>query len=109
VSARCCGDLTCEQGEDGYNCAVDCGAPPVCGDGACEVGEGCGRCAADCATTELCTDGIDNDCDAAIDCSDPDCADAAACQVQCVPLGGACANDRDCCSNDCHGRRNTCR
>lgn len=27
----CCGDAVCEGAEDGFNCALDCGPPPMCG------------------------------------------------------------------------------
>lgn len=64
--STCCGDLVCEGPEDGFNCLLDCGAPPVCGDQVCDPGEDLCSCA-DCGTppsTEAgsCTDGVDNDC-----------------------------------------------
>jgi leucyl aminopeptidase len=106
----CCGDLTCEGSEDGFNCAVDCGAP-VCGDAVCDPGEDECNCAADCglpAVDEfgLCTDGADNDCDTDVDCDDADCAGDAACI--CGAKGDACSTGADCCSGSCKGN-GTCR
>jgi hypothetical protein len=50
----CCGDLTCDAGEDCNTCASDCvgqgSVAPGCGNGVCEVGlgEDCLSCSADC-------------------------------------------------------------
>ncbi|TNF75470.1 MAG: hypothetical protein EP299_06220, partial [Acidobacteria bacterium] len=55
-----CGDATCGPGEDQCNCVVDCGTPP-----AGEVG--------------FCADSLDNDCDGAVDCLDPECIPTAEC------------------------------
>ena len=106
----CCGDLTCEGAEDGFNCGVDCGTP-VCGDGNCDPGEDECNCAADCGLPALdevglCTDGVDNDCDVDVDCDDSDCASDAACT--CGARGDACTSGSDCCSGNCKGN-NTCR
>ena len=111
VIGSCCGDLACHNGEDSFNCEVDCGPPPACGDGVCNGSEDCASCAVDCATTftetGLCGDGIDNDCDAVLDCGDPDCAEDAACQ--CTPKGGSCSSKSDCCSNKCDKKKETCK
>jgi Zn-dependent metalloprotease len=56
---------------------------------------------AGCTPTEpsevTCNDGLDNDCDGFVDGADPDCA------TGCSPVGAACVNDGDCCSNKCKG------
>jgi hypothetical protein len=104
--STCCGDLVCEDPEDGFTCGLDCGAPPFCGDATCDPGEDACTCAADCGTppaTEagLCTDGADNDCDLAVDCADPDCdgIDPACQTVDCSTFG-----DKSSCNAqaDCH-------
>ena len=55
-----------------------------------------------CTPTETnevsCNDGLDNDCDGLVDANDPDCQGGS-----CTPLGGACVNDSECCSNKCKG------
>ena len=44
-----CGDGACEQPENEFNCAVDCGPPPnLCGNGKCEGNETASSCAIDC-------------------------------------------------------------
>jgi len=57
--AGCCGNLTCETGENSCRCAADCGAPT--------------------ALELTCNDSIDNDCDGQTDCIDLDCCTAGAC------------------------------
>ena len=103
-STTCCGDLVCQAPEDGFNCPLDCGAPPVCGDGTCDAGESLCSCAADCGAPPsgeggLCSDGVDNDCDGTVDCADSDCAADAACQaVDCSSFSdkGACSAEASC-------------
>lgn len=55
-----------------------------------------------CTVTEdpeqSCSDGVDNDCDGLVDGGDSDCS-----IDPCVPKGGACSVDGDCCSNKCRG------
>ncbi len=107
----CCGDLTCEAPEDGFNCALDCGSPPACGDGTCDPGEDECGCAADCGLPPidelgLCTDGMDNDCDFDVDCDDADCGSDPACV--CGSRGDACVTGNDCCSGTCKNN-GTCR
>ena len=86
-----CGDLTCNGGETRCSCPGDCGAPP-----ATEV------------PGSTCNDGINNDCDAATDCADSNCTAAPECT--CKPLGQACTNNNQCCSNRCRGGKNkTCQ
>ena len=104
TSPSCCGDATCEGIEDGFNCEVDCGPPPFCGDAVCDPGEDSCSCALDFGSppsTEVgfCSDGIDNDCDAATDCSDADCAADAACL--CAGKNASCGTGSDCCSGIC--------
>ena len=72
----CCGNGSCESGEDICTCPEDCGTPP---------------------STEIdCSDGSDNDCDALIDDDDPDCS-------SCLPNRSWCSSDAECCSNNCSG------
>jgi hypothetical protein len=109
-AAYCCGDLACEGAETPYNCAIDCGPPPVCPDGTCDLGEDQCSCPADCGTppsTETsCTDGVDNDCDTLTDCLDTvDCGTDPACV--CLARGETCTLDSECCSNRCH--RGACK
>jgi endonuclease I len=78
----CCGNISCETGEDQCNCAADCGTPPA---------------------SELnCTDGIDDDCDTYVDCDDADCDADPTCQSACDD-DGICESGEDCnnCPNDC--------
>jgi len=101
----CCGDFACEAPEDGFNCSLDCGAPPVCGDLTCDPGEDVCSCSTDCGTPPAdevgsCTDGEDNDCDGNADCADADCAGDPACQqADCSAFG-----DKTSCSAEpsCH-------
>jgi subtilisin-like proprotein convertase family protein len=80
----CCGDGSCDPGENSCTCSVDCGSPPATEDG-------------------RCADGVDNDCDGAIDCADlVDCSDDPACVLDCLPRGEVCSDDSECCSNWCH-------
>jgi hypothetical protein len=46
---------------------------------------------------EVCTNGVDDDCDGAPDCADPDCSDSPAC---CVPAPEVCFDGTD---QDCDG------
>ncbi len=88
VPGFCCGDLSCDAGEDSCSCELDCGAP---------------------ALSEIpnltCQDSLDNDCDQATDCDDDDCDGIdPACQG-CVPThakekGPRCSDGLD---NDCDG------
>jgi len=81
VDGICAGSETCS------NCPADCagqgGGAGCCGNLTCEPGENPCRCAADCGTSSAlevaCNDLIDNDCDGRTDCVDLDCCTAGAC------------------------------
>jgi hypothetical protein len=109
----CCGDLTCEGLEDGFNCEVDCGAAAFCGDDNCDPGEDICSCPADCgsppANESTCNDGIDDDCDGATDCDDTDCGADPSCAVTCLDSGAACNSDDECCSGRCKNNTNVCK
>lgn len=83
----CLLDGVCAGSETCANCAADCagqgGGAGCCGNLSCETGENPCLCAADCGSQTpvevACGDGIDNDCDAQTDCLDLDCCTAAAC------------------------------
>jgi len=106
----CCGDAICEGAEDSFSCGLDCGAAPFCGDGTCDPDEDSCSCPSDCGApppnelpNSTCDDGIDNDCDAATDCSDTaDCGTDPSCNV-CKPRNASCSLDNECCSGDCKG------
>ncbi|MDF1561533.1 MAG: hypothetical protein P1V51_00740 [Deltaproteobacteria bacterium] len=77
-------------GEPGGGNDLPGGGDPGGGDDLCEPEPG----------GEHCSNGLDEDCDGAIDCEDPDCNGAAACAV-CQDLGAEyCANGSD---DDCDG------
>ncbi|MCB1034607.1 MAG: hypothetical protein KDD47_12320 [Acidobacteria bacterium] len=88
--SSCCGDLLCEGGEDGGNCAIDCGA--------CDIVE------------TSCTNGTDDDCDGFVDCDDADCSGAPVCQTGCTlgQKGDPCSSGAQCCSGSCKPN-GTCR
>ncbi len=103
----CCGDTICTGIEDGFNCEIDCGAPPVCGDTFCDPGEDQCNCVADCGapSSEDCANGIDDDCDGLTDCNDSDCSGDPACS--CGGNRSTCTSNSQCCSNNC--KSGTCR
>ena len=106
IQSWCCGDGVCGGEEEGFNCAIDCGATAECGDGTCDPGENSCSCAMDCGlplSSEVgyCGDGLDNDCDAVMDCADSDCSEEPGCS--CLPKAAACTTDSECCSNKCRG------
>jgi len=76
----CCGDGSCDAGEDRCSCAIDCGDPPP--------------------TETDCGDGFDNDCDGATDGLDSECL--------CRSKGAPCTWDNHCCSGICK-RNGMCR
>ncbi len=97
-----CSDSRCTTG--GVQC-TDVPALPTtfcCGDLTCDSGENCANCALDCTIgVELCTGGLDDDCDGAIDCDDSDCAGDPACVLSCIDVGFSCQKDSDCCTGNC--------
>jgi len=100
----CCGDATCDEGEDCSNCALDCGGGlEVCGNGAdddCDLLVDCAD--PDCiGGTEVCGNGQDDDCNGQIDCDDSVCSALPACL--CAPVGDSCTVNSDCCGNKCRG------
>ncbi|MFC2172203.1 hypothetical protein ACFLU6_06175 [Acidobacteriota bacterium] len=86
---RAKGDLVCDPSEDGCGCPQDCGTPP--------------------GSETSCTDGIDEDCDGAADCQDPDGDCATHPDCSCRSRKAPCSSDNDCCSNSCNARKGTCR
>lgn len=99
----CCGNATCETGEDCNTCSTDCfsSAPSTaeCGNGICESfnRENCKRCAEDCAGTEqgpFCCGNLE-DGDNPVPCSDPRCTEAG---FQCIdaPTSASCCGDLIC-------------
>jgi hypothetical protein len=113
-----CGDGYCDPsvGEDCLSCPSDCngkqGGKPssryCCGDGAGENPLDCSdpRCTADgntCgtgATSYCCGDGICEGPEDSFDC-EVDCGPPSGC----APSGQACADDAECCSGKCKGKR----
>jgi extracellular elastinolytic metalloproteinase len=96
----CCGDATCEGAEDGFNCEIDCGPPPICGNNTTEAPEVCDG-------TDLggqtC---LDFDCTGgtlacAVDCSDYDISGCTGCGPVCLPKNASCSADEECCSTVC--------
>lgn len=110
--AYCCGDGVCEGAEDSIICAIDCGVPAICGDGTCDAGEDKCSCPDDCgeplSAETNCTDGMDEDCDGDTDCGDSDCDGDPACP-SCKVKGEPCATNEECCSNQCHPVKGTCK
>jgi hypothetical protein len=109
----CCGNGSCQPGEDIANCPIDC---DLCGNSSCDPGEDMCTCPGDCGPPAVsenpastCQDGVDNDCDSSVDCVDSDCASDSACE--CGIVGAACTQNSDCCDNKCRGPRGgrTCR
>ena len=85
--SSCCGNESCELGEDSCACPIDCGEPPL--------------------IETNCADGIDEDCDELIDCDDVDCELDPICI--CV-VDGECVEGEDCvnCPEDCFAGGGTC-
>jgi lysophospholipase L1-like esterase len=81
-----CGDVICDAFENPCSCATDCGAPPV--------------------SEAECSNLVDEDCDGATDCDDPDCTVHDDCQDPCNG-NHVCEEGEDCnnCPNDCDGNR----
>ena len=119
VPPSCCGDGTCEGGEDVSNCGVDCDCnfdnsicddgidctDDVCNaDGTCSNSANDSLCADDnlfCTGSEFCdaTSGCQSSgdpCDSGYNCDE----DTSSC-IQCGGRNAACSSNSDCCSGRC--------
>jgi len=120
ANSFCCGDGSCDVGEDLGNCAVDCdvscSGPADCDDGifctidVCEAGGSCSNTPndADCTDDGQFCNGTEY-CSASADCSstgDP-CAGGETCNESldicdsCQPKGASCSTGGQCCSGTC--------
>jgi len=125
-------ELTCDDGIDNdCDLQIDCAdlncsgvLPCTCGNEYCESFEDHCNCPADCPGAEspelTCDDGLDNDCDSATDCADPNCASVLPCSCDdsvCDAPENHCICPQDCpgaespettcddgVDNDCDGR-----
>ncbi len=97
-----CSGLTCDEVRDQCGCSsnAECDPPLQCIGGACQCASG----------LERCDNAIDDDCDAWIDCDDPDCASMRCGTRGEICVGGTCTcevsdtPERDCSDgmdNDC--------
>jgi hypothetical protein len=110
VNPVACGDLRCSS--RGRMCSEEpvensCGGDGICGgyEDSCNSPTDCGAAAGAEAPGATCDDGLDNDCDGALDCDDPDCDADQNCGNACVPVsakekGHRCSDGLD---NDCDG------
>jgi hypothetical protein len=114
IPVFCCGDGSCAGADEAFECALDCGTPPVCGDAGCASLESKCACPQDCgappAAETVCSGGGDEDCDGLVDCNDPSCVGTSSCPV-CKPLGSTCSTATECCTGRCNKRGNgkTCQ
>jgi subtilisin family serine protease len=121
ANSFCCGDGSCDAGEDTGNCAVDCdvtcSGPGDCDDGVACTDDTCngGSCAntpndANCSDDGQFCNGTEY-CNATADCSstgDP-CSSGETCNESldicevgtCAPKGASCSTNGDCCSGNC--------
>ncbi len=113
-SPTCCGDGTCETGEDGTNCPADCACQSAgdCDDGnACTIdactGGLCSNTPIDCDDGDACTT---DSCSGGTCSHDPvDCDDSDACTTDscnsgsgCVNTPPACQDNDGCCPSGCN-------
>ena len=101
--ADCAGDLACLCIVQNASCSADTDCcSNKCRGGRCK-GSGGSSCTLSAATEVNCSDGVDDDCNTFIDCADDACADDLACldAPGCTAEGASCAEDPDCCSNNC--------
>ncbi|MFC1611856.1 hypothetical protein ACFL6C_12910 [Myxococcota bacterium] len=92
-TATGCQDGYCDP--NGLVC-VECLDDAHCAAGTiCDAVQRACVCAQTAATEVICSDGVDDDCDGAIDCTDADCPDGAACG----PNGASCDGDACQCPN----------
>lgn len=124
-----CGDGSCDAGEDGTSCPLDCGGGGACNNnGVCDPGEDCTTCSNDCISKtsgnpnsqyccgDLVCEGAEDSANCAVDCgSGPVCGDGSCdlgedevnCPEDCPPSNcnnnNICEAGEDCnnCSNDC--------
>jgi hypothetical protein len=105
-----CGDPRCTAG--GNTCSTVPATPTFfcCGNLTCEAGENCGSCGLDCALgAEVCSGGVDEDCDGLTDCLDTlDCPPGSAACPTCKSSGTLCANNSECCSGTCVKKTKKC-
>ncbi len=124
VVASCCGNGTCEAGEDCNSCAGDCiagGGGSACGNGVCEPGEDCVVCSGDCNGKQNGNPGNRFCCSGdpgggggygPVDCLDARCSQSG---FQCGSVPAFCCGDGSCdgsedsfsCALDC-GAPETC-
>jgi hypothetical protein len=107
-TAQCCGNGTCEAGEDPCGCPEDCEAR--CGNGVCEVAnaENCLSCPSDCNGEQggqpdlrfCCGSGAGRN---PVDCGDPRCwAGGSSCEGACCGDGFCDVGENGCdCPDDC--------
>lgn len=101
-----CGDGSCDTGEDGTNCPLDCGSSACNNDGVCDLGEDCTSCSNDCISKttgnpnsqyccgDLVCEGAEDSANCAVDCGSATCDNDGICEP-----GEDCIN----CGNDCDG------
>lgn len=131
TTPKCCGNETCESGENSSNCPQDCPGA-CCGNGRCETGETCSSCPQDCGRCPYCGDGICQSNESCSTCSQdcgrcPYCGDGicqswnpwyescSSCPRDCGSCGPVCGNgwcetgENPCtCPRDCWGCCGAC-
>ncbi|HYC54352.1 MAG TPA: hypothetical protein VEL28_05390 [Candidatus Binatia bacterium] len=103
--AECCGNDTCDPGEDASSCAADCGcAAAECGSST-PAPDGC-LCSADCAQTDSCCEDLCDVCGGASCCGDAECGTGEtheSCAKDCTCGDGQCGSGEthSNCPTDC--------